>query len=60
MPANTGSQQPPPAAPTPPTGDAAVLGEWRRLQNAGAHLAAASFYTTNSGAVERALKTATN
>lgn len=60
LPANTAPQQPPPAAQTPPTGDAAVLGEWRRLQAAGAHLSAAGFYSSNAGAIERALKTATN
>jgi hypothetical protein len=60
LPANTGAQQPPAAAQTPPTGDSAVLAEWRRLQGAGAHLSAAGFYSSNAGAIERALKTATN
>lgn len=60
LPANTAPQQPPPAAQTPPTGDTAVLAEWRRLQSAGAHLSAAGFYASNAGAIERALKSATN
>ena len=48
----------PAAAPAEPTGDAAVLAQYQSMKARGAHLSAATFYTQNAAAIERATKSA--